>query len=219
MMKIATKNPFAATAVAVGCAAYSAADCFLESLKMAISSGKYFGMLMDRMNLLNHNTPSMIGFSLGSLLLFEALITIYDQGSPLKVGDVCLLGSVVHAQDFYDNIHKLIGTKGVVQGKLTVVWSSNDSILWGFFRTATMGKSPIGLNPINTRELQNKLRMNDPYLSTRPSSETFTRVSERFDNLDASTWVSGHSLHVSELQRTLEIIQFNNDAKYFYPKC
>ena len=88
-------------------------NVFSVAYSKAKITGAYLGLLLDRANLLNSNTPSSISFSLGSIVVFEALTTLYDQVSSVRFGDVCFLGSVIDQEDFYDNIHKLIGSRGI----------------------------------------------------------------------------------------------------------
>jgi hypothetical protein len=181
----------------------------------AVLAGQFLGLMMARSNILNSNPASLLGFSLGSVLAYSACCTLYDLGCRDRVGDVLLIGSTVDLMNLGQNIHKLIGTKGVIQGKLTVCFTIYDSILSYLFRTARLGESPIGLKKINQEYLLTCLRENDPELKTYPPEQLKRYLAMKFENIDVSNTVEGHTDYKYKLLNILPGIDFNSDLQYF----
>ena len=171
--------------------------------------------MLDKVNLFNDTAVCMVGYSLGSLLIFDTLTTLYDLAAPVVVGDVCLLGSVVSVNELYDNIHKLIGTKGVVQGKLTVVYTIHDTVLAYLFRVVKLGQTPIGLKPLDKTALVRSLRANDPVLCKWTPHEVLEYLNQKLTNLDGSDYIDGHGAHMTQIHKTMAKVDFNNDANHF----
>lgn len=87
---------------------------FTEAHHNANLTGQYLAILTKELNIFNNNTICVLGFSLGTLLTFTCLTTLYDMNCLNKIGDVCLMGSVIDETAFYNNVHKLIGPNGVI---------------------------------------------------------------------------------------------------------
>jgi len=188
---------------------------FTITYQKAKQTGDYIGLMLDKVNLFNDTAVCMVGYSLGSLLMFDALLTLYDLAAPVVIGDVCLLGSVVSVNEFYDNIHKLIGTKGVVQGKLTVVYTIHDTVLAYLFRVVKLGQTPIGLKPLDKSAIVRALMTNDPELSKWSQHEVREYVNNKMTNLDGSDYISSHGDHMKQIHKTMARVDFNNDANHF----
>src|SRR3990167_7862183 len=89
---------------------------FSQAYHNAVLTGQILGMSMGRGNLLNSNTLSIVGFSLGSVITFSCCCMLYDLGCKNMIGDVLLIGSTVDLTNLGKNIHKLIGSEGVISG-------------------------------------------------------------------------------------------------------
>ena len=175
----------------------------------------FLGMMMARSNLLNNNPACLLGFSLGSVFAYSACCTLYDLGCRDRVGDMLLIGSTVDLMSLGQNIHKLIGSKGVVQGKLTVCFTIYDSVLAYLFRSARLGESPIGLKRINQDYLLTCLRENDPELKNYSPEMLKRYLNMKFENIDVSATVEGHTDYCKKLLNILPSIDFNSDLQYF----
>lgn len=127
-------------------------------------SGQYLAILVKELNVFNDNSICIFSFSLGTLFTFRLLNTLYDLGGSSSVGDVCMMGSVVDFNAFYNNAHKLIGPSGVIRGKLYILHSKYDKVLKYLFRMAKIGSFPIGLKALNYAKLSDSLLKNDSKL-------------------------------------------------------
>lgn len=172
-------------------------------------------IMMSKGNLFNSNPLSVVGFSLGSVLTYSTCCTLYDLDCTNLIGDVCLLGSTVDLMGFGQNLHKLIGSKGVIQGKLTVCFTIYDSVLAYLFRSARLGESPIGLKRISIEYLLTCLRENDPVLAKLSPDDLKTYLEMKFENLDVSKTVSGHMDYKHRLLDIFPSIDFNSDLQYY----
>lgn len=190
------------SAVMVGKHFYDA-NPFGQAFRRARLTGNYLGLMLDKMDLLDGRCPSFVSYSLGSLVSFDCLTTLFDLGSEVRVGDVCLLGSVIDREEFYSNVHKLVGSKGIVQGRLTVAFSSNDMILSYLFRIARIGHNPIGISRLDPQKLVNGLKQNDPAFAKLQEAEIRAYIGRKIINMDVSHEVQGHSKYLGNLESIL----------------
>lgn len=188
---------------------------FTKAYHHAVLGGQMLAIMMSRGQLLNSNPLGLVGFSLGSVLTYSACCTLFDLESRNAIGDVCLLGSTVDLMSFGQNLHKLIGSKGVIQGKLTVCYTIYDSVLAYLFRSARLGESPIGLRRISTEYLLTCLRENDPELAKLAPDDLKIYLDMKFENLDVSKTVSGHSDYRNHMLDIFPSIDFNSDLQYY----
>lgn len=188
---------------------------FTQAYHHAVLGGQMLALMMARSNLFNSNPLSVVGFSLGSVLTYSACCTLYDLECRDKIGDVLLIGSTVDLMSLGQNIHKLIGSKGVIQGKLTVCYTIHDNVLAYLFRSARLGESPIGLKRINHEYLLTCLRENDPELSKLSYEDLESYLYMKFENIDVSKTVSGHLDYRLKLLQIFPRIDFNSDLQYY----
>jgi hypothetical protein len=188
---------------------------FAQAYHHAVLGGQMLAIMMARSNLFNSNPPSIVGFSLGSVLTYSACCTLHDLDCLDKVGDVCLIGSTVDLMSFGQNLHKLIGSRGSIQGKLTVCFTIYDSVLAYMFRSARLGESPIGLKRINTEYLLTCLRENDPELAKLSPQDLESYLRMKFENIDVSATVTGHTDYKFKLLDIFPRIDFNSDLQYY----
>lgn len=118
-------------------------------------------ILMKELNIFNNNAICIYSHSLGTLMAFDFLKTLYDLGGNKSVGDICMMGSVIDRSQFYENAHKLIGPNGVIKGKLYIFYTHNDWILSKLFLAAKFWKSPIGSYKLDYDKLAETMIKND----------------------------------------------------------
>ena len=188
---------------------------FTMAYHHAVLAGQLLALMMATANLFNDGVPCLLGFSLGSVFAYSTCCTLFDLGCRNKIGDVCLLGSCVDLMSFGQNIHKLIGSKGVIQGKLTVVYTVHDSVLAYLFKSARLGETPIGLKRISPEFLMSCMRENDPGLAGYSQSQLATYLDMKFECIDVSRQVSGHLDYPNKLTDILPSIDFNSDFQFF----
>ena len=188
---------------------------FTMAYHHGVLAGQMLAIMIAKSNVFNSNGLCLLGFSLGSVFAYSTCVTLFDLGCHDKVGDVCLMGSTVDLSSLGQNIHKLIGTKGVVQGKLTVVYTIHDTVLAYLFRYARLGETPIGLKSISLEFLMNCLRENDPELAQYSQSKLEAYMKNKFENINVSEWVFGHMDYSSKMCDILSSIDFNSDLQRF----
>lgn len=191
---------------------------FTNAYHHTVLAGQLLALMIAKSNIFNANTTSLCGYSFGSVLAYSTCVTLFDLGCHDKVGDVCLMASCVDLTSLGQNIHKLIGTKGVVQGKLTVVFTIYDSVLAYIFRSARVAKEPIGLNKISRKYLVKCLKEQDDKLAKRSDEELDRYLSMKFKNVDASSYVEGHIDYMANITRIMQGIDFNSDLQHFKEK-
>lgn len=188
---------------------------FTQAYHRAVLAGQLLAVLISRARLFNANPVSLLGFSLGAVFAHAACLALHDLKSPPSLGDVCLLGACVDLLAFGQTLHKLIGSRGVVQGKLTVVFSSHDSVLAYLFRSARLGETPIGLKRPSEEFLMNCLRENDPTLATYSQDRLAMYLAAKFEVIDASAIIGGHLDYATRLADILPLVDFNGDFQAF----
>jgi hypothetical protein len=188
---------------------------FTKAYHQSVLAGQLLALMIDKSNLFNNNTVSLCGYSLGSVFAYSTCCTLYDLGCRDRIGDVCLLASCVDLSSLAENLHKLIGTKGVIQGKLTVVYSIYDSVLSYLFRSARVGEEPIGLKSLNRALLIQSLAENDPALAKFSQADLEGYLSMKLENVDASSYVGGHLDYLDNIPKIMQSIEFNSDLQFF----
>ena len=209
------KKLLPAFAITTGVYDFYTHNPFTVAYHHAVLAGQLLGLMIERSNMLNSNTVSLCGFSLGSVFAYSTCLTLFDLGGVHKVGDVCLLGSCVDLTNLGQNIHKLIGSKGVIQGKLTIVYSTFDSVLAYMFRSARIGELPLGLKRINRDYLLKCLVENDPEMAAYPKEDLESYLVMKFENVDVSSYVGGHMDYMNKIMRIMQGIDFNSDLQFF----
>ena len=188
---------------------------FTKAYHHAVLAGQLLAIMIARSGLLNGNAANLFGFSLGSVFAYNTCLTLYDLGCRDMVGDVCLIGSTVDADHLAMNLHKLVGSKGVVQGKLTVCYTTKDNVLSYMFRSARFGESPIGLKKINEEYLVNCLRENDEVVGDMSVQESYGYLRMKFENVNVTQQVEGHMDYSQKLIKIVPGLDFNGDLQYF----
>ena len=92
---------------------------------------------------------SLISYSLGTNFVYYTAVLLHDMGCKDSIGDLCLMGGCNDLTTFGHNLHKLIGSKGSVQGKVTVMYSLYDSVLAYLFKSIRLGEYPVGYKRMN----------------------------------------------------------------------
>lgn len=178
-------------------------------------AGQLLALTQVTMNLFNNNCLCLLGYSFGSLVAFSACLTLFQLGCRDRIGDVCLMASPIDVKVLESSIHKLIGIKGVVQGKLTIVYARCDETLNYFVKSSRLAEEPVGLQRIDHKGLKSSLRENDPVLATYSEDQLDDYLSNKFDNFDASGIVEGHFNYPSKFSRIVQQLDFNNDLSRF----
>ena len=181
----------------------------------AVLSGQALALIMDKAKLFNNNPISMVGYSLGTVFVYHTLLTLYDLGCQDSVGDVCLLGACVDEVSLGQNIHKLVGSRGSMMGKLTIMYTMYDSVLKYMFRSVRLGENPVGLKKISFDYLANCLKAQDKGFVNASKEDILEYLRGRIDNIDASPYCASHFAFKKKAHLIMPHVEFNGDLKYF----
>lgn len=140
-------------------------DCYHEGIKI----GKAQGYMIAQLGSFDKKPLNLEGYSLGSLIAYYSATTVYDlihnnssKGSKdviqeSTIEDVTLYASQISKTEFLDQVYKLIGKNGSVNGKLRIVFSEQDLVLvmlggLRFMRDRSLSDS-IGHSGITYKEI------------------------------------------------------------------
>jgi len=204
-----------ATTLSTGVYDFYQINPFTMAYHNAVLAGQLLGILIGRGMIFPQACPSLLGFSLGSVFAYSACLMMFDLGCKNRVGDLLLMGSCVDLMSFGQNVHKLIGSRGVVSGKLTVLFTTQDSILSFLFKTARLGEIPIGLHRVSDEFVAASLRDNDPIIKQFSPEQLQQYMRIKYENVDVSERVFGHTDYAGKMVDLLSGLDFNSDLQYF----
>ena len=138
---------------------------------------------------------------------------LYDMGCKGVIGDLCLMGGCNDLTTFGHNLHKLIGSKGSVQGKVTVMYSMYDSVLAYLFKSIRLGEYPLGYKRMSKQFLADCLIEQDEMFKTMSRQQVIDYIDSRVENVDMSELVNSHFVFKYRLRRTLPYFDFVGDLK------
>jgi hypothetical protein len=191
-------------------------DEFNIGSQRALFTGQYLGIMFNSMNLINDNSLNLIGYSLGTVVTFHMLITLFHLGCRSLVGDCCLFAAAFDKNELINNIYKIIGTQGVVQGKLLIFYTTRDSVLKGLFSIAKEGEQDaVGLGGIIEERILENLSARDPILKTKTRGELEVYARRKLEIIDMSNEVSSHADYGNLWKTCFAKSSFVNDNKCF----
>lgn len=129
------------------------------------------------------------------------------------IGDVCLLGSCLDEGMLYKNAHKLIGSQGVIQGKLFIFHCDNDNILSYLFAVARIGEVAIGKRAMDVNKIAEMLKMYDSGFVKENISNVVRYVNNKVEFIDVSDMVTGHLDYREKMFELLKMTDFGNDER------
>lgn len=191
---------------------------FTAANQNALDTAATLSNLIKYERLFAHRALNLVSFSLGTVLVLETLLRLADGTTPscLIVHDVILAGSCINLEHFETVLHKLIGTNGIIKGKLFVFHSFNDIVLKYLFKAAKPSESALGFWGLSAYQAALNLWEHDPVLSTRSLKEVQAYVAKKYECVDVSDFVDGHSLYRINFPKILEAINFNVDYSGFF---
>lgn len=86
--------------------------------------------------------------SLGASVVKELLLNLSDN---INIENVYLFGGATNSEDYF----KWLAACDNIQGKLFNFYTKNDLVLTRVYKVAELGETPIGLKPINIKNLMN----------------------------------------------------------------
>lgn len=181
----------------------------------AVISGQMLAILMAKTKLLNNEPVNLVGYSLGTVFVYSTCVALYDLGCCQDVNDVCLMGGCVDEYSLGQNIQKLVGSRGSIKGKLTILYTKYDSVLKYMFKSVRLGENPIGLVKVNFEFLADCLINQDDAFKDMSKLDAVTYLHTRIDNLDSSAWCKSHFAFKKKAHLILPHLTFNSDMRYF----
>lgn len=115
---------------------------FEKAYAQALKSGIYLAHMISNEELVKGHGFNLIGFSMGTIVIYSCLQELEKINSLDKINDVIIMGSIIHLDDI-----KSLKLKSIA-GHLINCYSENDDILRYFFRAVKWGQSPVGLQAI-----------------------------------------------------------------------
>jgi hypothetical protein len=113
------------------------------------------------------------------------------------------------------NIYKLIGSKGVVQGKIFVFYSSNDKILEILFRMSRIGERAVGLRGLDYGRMAEALKMWDSGFAGVGLDQIERYVRGRVENINVGALINGHLDYRTKMWECMKLIDFGTDEKNY----
>lgn len=178
-------------------------------------TGQYLALLVKELDVFNRRTVCLFGFSLGTLFTFTALATLYEMDFPLVISDVVLMGSVVDVRTFYDNLYKIIGSRGVVQGQIYVYYTHRDKTLDYMFRAAKFGDEyPLGVAALDYSEMAKSLQENDAVFSNESLEDLESYCKKKVININVGNIVYAHMDYRNKITKILKLIDVASTDSY-----
>ena len=196
---------------------------FIKAYKNAEVTGAHLcEAMLQTSEFRAHRRLDIVSFSLGTVVALNMLLTLEQSGSEsLKagvndfyLGDVVLMGSCVDQKQFLNNVHRLIGTNGIVKGRLIVVFTKNDSVLKYLFKLARLNENAIGFHNITVDEVVDALHNQDAYLGKLQKCEIEAIVRNKFSCYDLTGVIESHGDYRKKLGYVLKIIGFKNSYDF-----
>ena len=128
------------------------------------------------------------------------------------------MGSCLDEGILDKNIYKLIGSKGVVQGKIFVFYSSSDKVLEILFRMSRIGERAVGLRGLDYGRMAEALKMWDRGFAGVGLEGIERYVRGRVENVDVGGLVKGHLDYRVKMWECLKLIDFGTDEKNYRRK-
>ena len=117
-------------------------DTFVNSVHV----GCMYGILMEVYSIYDYMNVSTISYMYSSVSMYACMCHMYDMGCDRSMlCDVCLVASPVDVFEMYDNMHKMIGSRGCVRGKLYVLYSRKDRYILDVVCNSMVSIDPVGL--------------------------------------------------------------------------
>ena len=177
----------AGTLILAGAAADGASDIYIKAVFEAIKTGKALSFLVNTTDFLYRKPINIIGYSLGSVVTLHMLYDLAHYTQYGRVQDVCLMGSVIPENEFYEKLCMLIGEKGSVSGRIFVLYHEQDRVLNSFFGVKYCNdKENIGSERLNYSKMARTFRKHEeiPYGLSDHQLELF--LLQKVINIDAS---------------------------------
>jgi len=126
------------------------------------------------------------------------------------------MGSVVDVQSFYTNIAKLIGSKGVLQGRIFIFYTAKDGTLNYLFRATKLGSEyPLGIAKLDYHKMATSLKESDPALMNESFTTVLRICRERVININVTNIVFSHLDYRKHTEKLLRMIDINSDDYHY----
>lgn len=116
---------------------------FEKAYDEAIKAGMHLAYLLANDEFAGHHGFNLIGYSLGTVVVYHCLLELEKMECYKKINDVIMMGSVINKEEF-----KNLNLKSIA-GNLINCYSEKDNVLKSNFKPTKVGKSPVGLLEID----------------------------------------------------------------------
>lgn len=115
---------------------------FLKSFKEARLTGFYLAHLLGDLHIFGNNAINLIGFSMGTIVIFECLLELDRMRKFQIINDVIVMGGIINRNDFESF------SLSMINGRFLHCFSKNDFALKYLFRIVKFGETAIGTKRI-----------------------------------------------------------------------
>ena len=157
---------------------------FNKSFEEAKKTGFYLAHLLGELEIFGNNNVNLIGFSMGTIVIYECLMELQRMRKFNIINDVVIMGGIISRNDL--NHMKL----DMISGRFLHCFSKNDLALKILFRIAKFGEQAVGVKRVE--ECADK----------------------KFFSLDCTEIVDGHMDYRKKMKEVLKRIDFGQDACY-----
>ena len=192
---------------------------FDDSYKNGKLTGNNLAEIFYKQNFFDNKIINIISFSLGTIVTFEFLLNLIQKKKNYKkfvIGNICLLGACIDQTNFLNNIHFLIGNKGIVKNKIKIGFSKSDNILSILFKYSQVNKNALGYTGIQFEDICNSLKKNDSFFKDKDYDFIFDYVKSKIEIYDFSDIDLGHTSYRQNLGYILKKIDFMTNYQWNY---
>ena len=159
--------------------------------KKAVQSSKFAYNLILNRNKISQEGVNFVCFSLGSKLVFHLLEEALKDDNCLLINNVVFVSAVLCQDHIQKNIGRLIGRNGLIKGKIIIIKSNFDLVLY-FFIYKIMQKKPLGLNSFNFCKAVKNLKNQCSYFAKLSNEETDKYIKSKIVEINMSDYKMGH---------------------------
>ena len=182
-------------------------DTFVNSVHV----GCMYGILMEVYSIYDYMNLSTISYMYSSVSMYACMCHMYDMGCDRSMlCDVCLVASPVDVFEMYDNMHKMIGSRGCVRGKLYVLYSRRDRYILDVVCNSMVSIDPVGLVGLDLDKVVESLKEKDEgFRNMKDEGYQRKYVENKIEMVDCSGFIESSRDYASKVHHILSHTAFH----------
>ena len=157
---------------------------FIKSFEEAKRTGFYLAHLIGDLEIFGNNAINLIGFSMGTIVIYECLLELQRMRKYDKIHDVVVMGGIIKREEM-KNIRL-----NMISGWFYHCFSKKDWAIKFLYRLAKFGEKGIGVKRIEEC------------------------ADDKIRNFDCSDIIDGHMTYRVRMKEIFKRIDFNQDVWY-----